>query len=216
MLAVVAIGIPLGAAYRLHHRYGLPYKLITVGLLTYSGSFALQTLVVFIFDGPLLDSPLFGAIFLAILIGFSDIGARFWGYHTIARQIVYRPQAVMIGVGHGMVRMVFNAMLLLFVVDDVGSQAVADVAISAGQLWFHVVMSWMVLQTFLRNELGWTFQAIFVLGFAFGTDAFIANVLDEPGLALIIWWSVVALLGWRMFRRLEPPPQFKWPTMAPL
>ncbi len=212
-MTLVAGGIPVGIVYWLHKRYELPARLLAVGLLTYSGSFAIQTIVILIFDGPLLNSPLFGSMLLAIVIGFTDIGARFWAYQTIARGVVYRPQAALIGIGHGMPRMIFNAGLFLMV--TVEWQSVVEIVVNAGQLWFHVVMSWMVLQTFLRNEIGWTFQAVFLTGFAFGTEALIANIANEPNTILMIWWIGVALIGWRLYQRLRPPAAFVWPTAQP-
>ncbi len=195
-------------------RYGVSGKLLAVGMLTYSGAFAAQSGLAWLIGGPLFASPLFGAMLLGIIIGFTDSGARFWGYHKVAKGVVYRSQAVMVGIGHALPFMVVNGVLialtLLNVVEEEGTTADvwAGLIMQPAQLMLHICLSWMVLQTFLRNELGWVFQAVLLAGIAFSTDAFITNGVEEPAALLMVWWTMIGGISLLACWRINPPPEF--------
>ncbi|NDJ87312.1 MAG: hypothetical protein GYB66_15645 [Chloroflexi bacterium] len=221
--ALVASGVPLSIAYVSKQRFGVRYPLLAVGLLSYSGAFLLQTALGAIFSGPLLDSALFGALFLGIVIGFTDVGMRFAAYLLLARDVLYRPQAVMIGVGHALPRIVFTAVLAVaFTISDreqlfgtaafgdFGSDTLAELIALLGQLCLHIGVSWAVLQTLLRNETAWLFGCIFFAGMAFGTEVFIVNTTGEPAPLLILWWSIIGLISLAGFRYISPPADFRW------
>lgn len=196
---VVALGVPYGVAYSLKRNSQTPYTLAVVGLLTASSAFLTQTLLTFVVQGPLLDTPFFGALILALIIGFTDGIARFWGYYAVARAAVNRPQAMMIGLGHGLPLLVYQGL----VVAVVGGAAWRELGILLAQLILHMGVSWVVLQTFVRNEIGWVFQAVILIGLAFGTDIYIANTITRST-PLLIWWGLLALLGIGLLAGIRP------------
>lgn len=197
---VVALGVPYAMANRLHRIHQIPYALAAVGLLTASGAFIIQSILTLLVDGPLLDTPFFGALMLALIIGFTDGLARFVGYYAIARSTVSRPQALMIGLGHGIPLLIYQGITVLVA----GGVVWAELGILLAQLVVHLVVSWVVLQTFLRNEIAWTFWAIAGVGLAFGTDAYVANTSSNLT-PLVVWWGVLALVGLGLLSRIQPP-----------
>lgn len=197
---VVAMGIPYGVAFGLKRRYQIPYALGSVGLLTASGAFIAQTLMTLLVQGPLLDTPFFGALMLALIIGFTDGLARFWGYYAIARSATNRPQAVMIGLGHGLPLLWYQTLVVAL-----GGKVVwPELIILLAQLPVHLALSWVVLQTFVRNEVGWVFQAIVMSGLAYGTDAYIANTASSHT-PLLVWWVLLAGIGLVLLILVRPP-----------
>ena len=213
--AIVALGTPIWLARYLHHHYSTRYLLLAVGMLTFSGSFIVQTSIFALLGNPLLDTPFFGALTVGILVAFTDIGARFFGYHQVVRDVVYRPQAVMIGIGHSLPLMAFNAFFSIAVLLGIADQnldinTLAELVTTLARLIIHITLSWIVLQTFLRNEPAWLFQAIFFEAIIFGTEALFANAFEDPAVLLIIWWLIMTAISLTIFRRLNPPHKFIW------
>lgn len=197
---VVALGVPYTIANRLQRVYQIPYALTAVGLLTASGAFVVQSILTLLADGPLLDTPFFGALILALIIGFTDGLVRFFGYYAIARSTVSRPQALMIGLGHGIPLLIYQGITVVVA----GGVVWAELGILLAQLVVHLAVSWVVLQTFLRNEIAWTFWAIAGVGLAFGTDAYIANTSTHLT-PLVVWWGLLALIGLGLLSRIQSP-----------
>jgi hypothetical protein len=211
--AIVALGTPTMLARYLHRRYATAYKLLAIGIFTFSGAFFFQTIFFAVLGNPLFDTPFFGALAAGIIIGFTDIGARAFGYHQLARDVVYRPQAIMIGIGHSLPFMVFNAIVSLAIIFGITDQnfdlnTVSEFFATLTRMIAHITLSWIVLQTFLRNELAYLFQAVFFAAIIFGTEALIANAYNDPAVLLILWWSLMSAISLTIFRRLHPPDQF--------
>lgn len=229
IFVIVALSVPLAIVHRIYQREAVSMTLLAVGVLTYSAAFLIQTLFGLLLNTAILQAPLFGSLFIGIIIGFTDIGARFWGYYSVARSTVYHSQASMIGIGHALPRIVFNAGLailsILAILRGAETTKLADgelllevgagLIVTLAPLLLHTTLSWMVLQTFLRNEWVWIFQAIFFAGLVFGMEALITNTTEQPALLLLILWSLAALISWRITRQIQPPPAFDRSAIQP-
>jgi uncharacterized membrane protein YhfC len=200
----------------LHRRANTPYALLTVGMITYLGALLTQLLAVRLLDRALLGILPVGAVILGLVTGFSEEIARAFGYQWLARGVFRRPQALMIGAGHGLVPLLYTALIALNVglsalaeaepgqtlaLTDV-SRTLAEALNSLLPLVMHMALSWLVLQAFLRGEIGWIFAAIFV----HSTVEIGANLFGPPhSWAVVIWRGLVALGSLALLRTLPPP-----------
>lgn len=207
----------LGLITWLHRRYGVPYALLTVGMITYLGALLVQVSAVRLLDRALLGVLPVGALVLGIVAGFSEELARAFGYQWLARSAVSRPQALMIGAGHGLTPTLYTALIAL----NVGLSALAGANDTAQTLrladaghtlaealnsllpvLMHMALSWLVLQVFLRGEVGWLFVAIF----AHATIEIGATLLGPPqSWEVVLWRGLVALGSLALLRSLPPP-----------
>lgn len=219
----VAIGLPCVSAWQLQRRYETPFSLLTVGIFTYGVAFLAQIALTWLFDSALLQSPLFGSLFIGIIIAFTDTLARFFGFYKIAPAILYKPQALMVGIGHALPRMLFNGLLALLLIlkppaDSQETLTTAALALetlaalmaTSGLLGFSMALSWLILQTFLRNELIWTFQAGLFTAFVFGIEAMLTNSIENPEIIVILFWGIISLIAWRLLHSTQAPSDFVW------
>ncbi len=200
----------------LHRRFRVPYALLTVGVMTYIGALMAQVLVLQLLDRALLGILPVGALAFGIVAGFGEEIARFLGFQFLARSTTTRPQALMIGAGHGLTSVIYTALIAFGVglsliadgpdtVDDVGavvSRTLAEAANSLLPVVMHMALSWLVLQVFLRGQLYWLFWAIFAHAVAEMTATLIG-----PGdsWAVVAWRAVVALVSLGVIFRLHVP-----------
>ncbi|GAB4431384.1 MAG: hypothetical protein Kow00106_25590 [Anaerolineae bacterium] len=200
----------------LHRHVRVPYALLTVGMITYLGALLIQLLAVRLLNRALLGVLPVGAVVLGIVAGFSEETARALGYQWLARSAVSRAQALMIGAGHGLVPMLYTALIALNVglsalaeaepgqalaLTDM-SRTLAEALNSLLPLAMHMALSWLVLQAFLRGEIGWIFAAIFI----HSTVEIGANLFGPPhSWAVAGWRALVALGSLALIRHLAAP-----------
>jgi uncharacterized membrane protein YhfC len=220
-IVILLVGISLfsGAtmiAVWLHRRFSQPYALLTVGILTYILSLLVQFVLLQMFDRALLEILPIGALILGLLAGFTEETARLLGYQYLARSAVTKPQSLMIGVGHGFSETVYTGLLAAGLglsllgygtdpPDDVAavlSGALAEACNAMLPILMHMALSWLVLQVFLRGEMGWLFVAISI-----HAVAEIMAVLLGPNddWAVVVWRALVALIGLAVIAWLRPP-----------
>jgi len=167
------------------------------------------------FGGPLLDLLAVRAVVFGLLAGFSEEIARLLGYQYLARGAVTRPHALMIGLGHGAVETIYTGVLAAGVglsllgygagrPDDAGalvSGALAEALAGVLPLAQHAALSWLVLQVFLRGEIGWLFGAIFLHA---ASEIMVVLLGPDAGWALAAWRAVVALIGLLIIATIQP------------
>lgn len=221
-VVIFALGLGLLAGIwllvsALHRRYRLPYALLTVGMITYIGALLAQVLLLQVVDRALLSVLPVGALAVGVAAGFSEEIARAVGFQYLARSTVTRPQALMIGAGHGITEVLYTALAAVGIglsliaassdpADDLGallSGALAEALNGLLLVVMHMALSWLVLQVFLRGQLYWLFWAIFAHAVVEGTAALIG-----PGdsWAVVIWRGLVALVSLAVIVRVNPPP----------
>ncbi len=200
----------------LHRRYGVPYALLTVGMITYLGALLVQLLVVRAFDQGTQSILPLGVLALGVVASFSEETARALGYQWLAPGAVSRPQALMIGAGHGLTPALYTALIALNVglsalagangghdltLADM-SRTLAEALNSLLPVTMHMALSWLVLQAFLRGQVGWIFVAIF----ARAVVEITAVLLGPPtAWGVVIWRGMVALAALALIRTLAPP-----------
>lgn len=211
LLATVAL-----VARWIHRRWRTPYALLTVGVITYTGALAAQFALLRAFGGPLLDILAIRAVVFGLLAGFSEEIARLLGYQYLARGAVTRPQALMIGLGHGAVETIYiglvGAGLGLSLLgygaqrpDDLGtlaSGALAEALGGALPLIMHMALSWLVLQVFLRGQIGWLFVAVV---FHAASESMIVLLSPDATWAVAGWRALVALLSLGVIGAVRSP-----------
>ncbi len=219
-------GLPFILIQILHRRYHVGYPLLVVGMMTFSLSLFIRTALLWVLqNSPLLNSPLIEATLVGLIVGFVDIGTVAFGYARLARSTVYRPQAVLIGVGHALPEMIFVGLWVIWVVlglakqgaapvdlSKVGADALGEMLSTLAPLAFHVTVSWIVLQTFLRNEAAWIFQAVLWGALVMGTETLLYRGSTQPEQVVGIWWVLVTGVNGAIFWRIKPP--FVWQTTA--
>lgn len=199
----------------LQRRYRVPYALLTVGTITYLAALLTQLIILRAIPGDLLSILPLGALALGVLVSFSEETARACGYQWLAPGAASRPQALMIGAGHGLVPTLYTALLALNVglsalasppaqpsltLADV-SRTLAEALNSLLPVIMHMALSWVVLQAFLRGELGWVFAAIFVHALVEIT----ATLLGPPQTwSVVVWRGLVALASAALIHRIGP------------
>jgi uncharacterized membrane protein YhfC len=210
ILLAAAAAIPI----YLHRRFDLPYALLSVGILTYIFSLIVQYGLLSILDRALLGILPIGALTIGLLAGFTEEFARLFGFQYLARSTVTRPQALMIGVGHGFTETIYAGILAAGLglsllgygndrSDDLNvlvSGVLADSLNGILPIAMHMALSWIVLQVFLRGQLYWLFLAIF-----FHATAEIMAILLGPDHAWLVvgWRALVALLSLIVIVRLR-------------
>jgi hypothetical protein len=216
-------GLPFGLIRLLHQRYQVAYPLLIVGVITFSLSLFIRTGVLWVLGGTLLNSPLIGATLIGVVVGFMDVGVRAFGYARLARSTVYRPQTVMIGIGHALPEIIFIGVWTLWGTAGLAKQdssaidlsvldgnALAEMISAITPLSLHITLAWLVLQTFLRGEVGWIFEAIIWEAIVIGTVALFSKGSTEPEIIIGIWWVLVSIINGVIFWRVKPPEKFKW------
>lgn len=205
-----------GLAVRFHRRWGLPYALLTVGIITYIGALLVQVLLLRVIDPALMGILPLRALALGLLAGFVEETARLLGYQYLARTSATRPQALMIGLGHGFSEPIYTGLLAAGLGlsllgyggdkpdDTLGavSSALAETLNGALPVIMHLALSWMVLQVFLRGELYWLFVAIFIHASS-EMMAILLGPNDQWG--AVIWRVIVALVSLLILVRLRAP-----------
>lgn len=222
VVALGLLGVPIVLAWGIHRRYGAAYGLILVGVLTFIIAYLSQTLLLFVFSSAILQTPLFGGMIIGIVVGGTDTVARFIGFQSFARGVVYRHQTILIGLGHVLLPTVLAGFWALwlgiglaredftFITLGTAGDIFAEFCIYVAPLPLNFLFSWMVLQTFLRNEIGWVFQVFFWSAFIYGTNAFIVNGSEHPLGLQGVWWFIVGGMSLFAFFRLKPPENFVW------
>lgn len=220
-IIILLVGISLlgtvGAlAAWLHRRFGLPHALLTVGILTFIGALMVRALALALIDRALLGILPIGALAFGVLAGFVDETARLLGFQFLARSTVTRPQALMIGLGHGSVGAIYTGVLAIGLgtsllgagaerPDDLGallSGALAEALNGTLPLVMHMALSWIVLQVFLRGQIGWLFGAIFLHAAA---EIMAALLGPADAWQVAAWRGLVALVSLLIILRLGPP-----------
>ena len=219
-LILIAVGLIVGGvaarlAIWLHRRWGLPYALLTVGMITYLVALFVQVTVLQMLGGSLLDVLEIRALTAGLLAAFTEEIARLFGFSVLARAVETRPQAMMVGLGHGLVHALYMALLAIGLgisllgygterPDDLVALLAGAVAESLNGLLplaLHMTLSWMVLQVFLREAWGWLFLAIFL----HAVSAITAGLLGpSDAWAVVGWWAIVALASVVLLIRLQP------------
>jgi uncharacterized membrane protein YhfC len=207
-----AAAVPIG----LHRRYHLPYALLSVGLITFTGALIVQFITLRLLGGALLGILPLGALSIGLAAGFTEETARLFGYQYLARSAVTRPQALMIGAGHGFAVTLYTGLLALGLgisllgygtqrPDDLAallSGAVAEALNGWLPILMHMALSWLVLQVFLRGEIGWLFVAIFIHAVVEMTAGLLG---PNDAWAVVVWRLLVALLSLALIRQVRPP-----------
>lgn len=212
------LGGAIGLVAWLHWRYGVPYALLTVGTITYLAALLVQLAAVQVLDRALLGILPVGALLLGIVAGFSEETARAFGYQWLAPGAISRPQALMIGAGHGLTPAIYTALVALNVglsalAEGTGqglaltsvSRTVAEALNSLLPVLMHMALSWLVLQAFLQGQVGWVFAAIFL----HAVVEISATLLGPPqSWGVVGWRGLVALGSIGLIRRVGPrlPP----------
>ncbi|HML21304.1 MAG TPA: hypothetical protein PKD09_06640 [Aggregatilinea sp.] len=205
-----------GLAVRLHRRHALPYALLSVGILTGMGALIVQTVLIRGLDRGLMGVLSIGALAIGLSVGVTHEIARLFGYQYLARSTVTKPQAMMIGLGHGLVQPVYNGLVAIGMglsmiggggdrPDDPASLlsgAGADALNSFLPIFMHMALGWIVLQVFLRGEIGWLFAAIFLHSVV---EMMAALIGTDASWLLAAWWLLVALTSAIILARLRPP-----------
>lgn len=219
LLLAVGIGLPVvtaALARGVHRRWQIPYALLTVGVITYTGALAVQYVALETLGGGLLNILAIRAAAIGLLAGFSEEIARLLGYQYLARGAVRRAQALMIGLGHGMVETVYTGLigagLGLSLLggsaappDDPAallSGAVAEAIGGALPLAMHTALSWLVLQVFLRGQIGWLFVAILLHA---ASESMIVLLGPDAGWAITVWRALIALISVGILAGVRPP-----------
>lgn len=219
LLLGVGIGllvVTAGLARGVHRRWNIPYALLTVGVITYTGALAVQYVALETLGGGLLNILAFRAAAIGLLAGFSEEIARLLGFQYLARGAVTRPQAVMIGVGHGAVETIYTGLIAVGLGlsllgygaerpdDPAGllSGAVAEALSGALPLAMHAALSWLALQVFLRGQIGWVFGAIL---FHAAAESMIVLLGPDAGWAITIWRALIAVISMGILFGVRPP-----------
>lgn len=200
---ILLLSIPLVTTRWLYRRYSVPVVLMSVGAITFVGAFIAQTIFLSLLPAGLLSVPLTGGVAVGLIVGFTEIFAIFIGFQYLAKSTATRPQAVMIGVGHAILPMLFVALTLSLTMlgqisegsigDSADAEIIAEPIVNLAPLAMHVSISWLILQTFLRNEAKWLFYGIFAVALTVGTEAFIREAAYEPELIVAGWWMMAAV-----------------------
>ncbi|MBZ0320775.1 MAG: hypothetical protein K8L91_30455 [Anaerolineae bacterium] len=211
-------GLPFVLIQILHHRYRVGYPLLVVGMMTFTLSFFIRTALLWVLqNSPLVNSPLIEATLVGLIFGFVDIGTVAFGYARLARSTVYRPQAVLIGLGHALPEIIFVGLWIIWVIlglakqgaapvdlSKVGANTIGELVSTLAPLALHITLSWLVLQTFLRNEAAWIFQAILWCAMVFGTENLLYRGSTQPEQVVGIWWMLVTLINAVILWRIKP------------
>lgn len=200
----------------LHRRYAVPYALLTVGIITYIVALGVQVLLLRGVDRALLGILPVGALMMGVLAGFSEETLRALGYQVLAPGAVTRPQALMIGAGHGLTGTIYSALIAISVglsalsgdaaaaVAPLGlaSRTLAEALNGALPVLMHMALSWLVLQAFLRGQLAWLFVAIFL----HAVVEIMATLLGPNDAWIVVAWrALVALSSVAVIVRVRGP-----------
>jgi len=220
-ILLLGVGIGLLAvtaalARGVHRRWQIPYALLTVGVITYTGALAVQYVALETLGGGLLNILAIRAAAIGLLAGFSEEIARLLGYQYLARGAVTRAQALMIGLGHGMVETIYTGLIgmgLGLSLLGYGAEppedpaallsgAVAEAISGALPLAMHAALSWLVLQVFLRGQIGWLFVAILLHA---SSESMIVLLGPDAGWAITVWRALIALISVGILAGVRPP-----------
>lgn len=220
LTALLILGSPFILGQWMRRRGELAPTWLTTGVLLFMGAFIARTLLFFIFPTILLNNPVFGGVSIGLTIALTDTLARVIGYQTIAQEAVYREHAYLIGVGYAVLPLLSTGFGLLF--DGVShlyqgngadislGVSLAELLIAVASLILYMALSWLVLQAFIRGQLGWIFASMLWSGMVAGTQAFILNGSLQPILVNSVWWSIVALISMAILYFVQAPPDFRW------
>lgn len=200
----------------LHRRYAVPCALLTVGIITYIVALGVQVLLLRGVDRALLGILPVGALMMGVLAGFSEETLRALGYQVLAPGAVTRPQALMIGAGHGLTGTIYSALIAISVglsalsgdaaaeIAPLGlaSRTLAEALNGALPVLMHMALSWLVLQAFLRGQLAWLFVAIFL----HAVVEIMATLLGPNDAWIVVAWrALVALSSVAVIVRVRGP-----------
>ena len=218
LVLLTGVGLLVGAGgivRMLHGRYGVPYALLTVGVITSVGALIVQVLVLRGLDHALLGILPIGALAIGLAAGFTDEFARLLGYQYLAPGAVTRPQALMIGAGHGFTETIYTGLIAITLGLALMTQSTAPptdrlAALSAAiaealngllPIIMHMALSWLVLQVFLRGQLYWVFVAIF----AHAVVEIMATLLGPSDTwPVVVWRVLIAVLSLIVIARVRP------------
>jgi len=219
IILLVGLGLITGAAsipVWLHRRYGQPYALLTVGVITFVLALLVQIFLLQTLNHVLLRLLFFESLMVGVVVGFTEEFARLFGFQLLARGTVSKAQALMIGAGHGFSRTLYVGFIAVGLglsllgydsqrPDDLAallSGALAESLNGLLPILMHMALSWLVLQVFLRGELGWLFVAIFM-----HSSAEIMAVLlgPEDAWIVVLWRSLIAIISLAIIFRVNPP-----------
>ncbi len=189
----------------LHRRYAVPYALLTVGIITYIVALGVKVLLLRAVDRALLSILPLGALTMGVLAGFSEETLRALGYQVLAPGAVTRPQALMIGAGHGLTETIYTALIAISVglsalsgdaAEDVAplslaGRTLAEALNGALPVIMHMALSWLVLQAFLRGQLYWLFVAIFI----HAVVEIMATLLGPNDAWIVVAWRALVALS---------------------
>lgn len=219
IMAALILGTPFILGHHIRRTYQLQGTWLTMGIMIFMGAFIAQTIILLLIPIIFLNNPLIGGVLVGLIIGLADTGARAIGYQTIASDAVYRGHAYLLGLGSALLPILFSGASLLF---DAASHiyqgtsgelnnsvALAELITSWASLMWYLSLSWLVLQSFIRGQLGWIFGALLWSSWVAGTQAFILNGSLHPMTVNSIWWLIVALISGVVLYAVQAPADFR-------
>lgn len=220
LTALLILGSPFILGRWLTRRYNLGASWLTIGVLVFMGAFIGQTLIVLFIPTIFLNNPVMGGVLVGLTTALTDTVARGVGYQTIASEAVYRAHAYLIGVGYALLPMLFTGAGLVFdmashiyqgsTADIDNTISLAETITSLASLIWYLSLSWLVLQSFIRGQLGWLFGAILWGAIVAGTQTFILNGSLDPITVNSVWWGFVAIISFGILYLTQAPPAFRW------
>ncbi len=221
IMAALILGTPFILGHQIRRYYQLDGNWVTAGIIIFMGAFISQTVILLAIPIIFLNNPLIGGVLVGLIIGLTDTIARVIGYQTIASEAVYRGHAYLLGLGSVFLPLIFSGVSLLF---DMASHihqgttgsmdssvALAELITSWASLLWYLSLSWIMLQSFIRGQLGWIFGALLWSSVVAGTQAFVLNGSLNPITVNSIWWVIVALISVGLLYLVKAPTQFRWP-----
>ncbi len=219
LLLVVGAGLLVASvaiARAIHRRWDTSYALLTVGVITYTVALIVQYVVLEALGGGLMNILATRAVILGALAGFSEEIARLLGFQYLARGAVTRAHALMIGLGHGIVETFYTGIVGLGLgvsmlgygaapPEDPGALiggALAELVGGVLVLALHMALSWLVLQVFLRGQIGWLFVAI---GLHAASEIMIVLLGPDAGWAAALWRGAIALISMGIILYVRQP-----------
>ena len=204
-------------ARAIHRRWDTSYALLTVGVITYTVALIVQYVALEALGGGLMN-------ILATRGASRRAGRVQRDRARLSASSIWRGErsagaALMIGLGHGIVETFYTGIVGLGLgvsmlgygaapPEDPGALiggALAELVGGVLVLALHMALSWLVLQVFLRGQIGWLFVAI---GLHAASEIMIVLLGPDAGWAAALWRGVIALISMGIILYVrQPVPQ---------
>jgi hypothetical protein len=218
-------GIPPLGIHLLQRRYQAPKTLIPLGILLFIVGVLLRIALLGGLLGTWADSAVIGGVLVGLVTGMVHSLVFFVGLHYFGREVIYRHQAVLVGLGFGLLPVYLKGLALVL---DLASRLYnrttiptpsavslgADVVVSLAPLVFYALTSWLILQVFLRQQVFWLFVAAIMNAVVAGTEHFILFGSYRPDGFLLGWWLIIALVSALLLVQIRPPSGFVWSDLS--